>query len=202
MRFPGFFRKGKGNEQTLDYFSYSPYSYEQLLAGFARVFDFLGWRLPSPEELTVELDEGNPDTVWGDGKWRKQQPLWTELRRRVTRAKSVSKDRVNYDYSQYTDTEVIAAIQELLGLPPEHWEKQKPLPISPEENKALKTEVQQSLPKLIDGSVKLFDCLSRDAQYLIQNGVVKGTAGRDPEGFKLSCHIQQTEEILQRNNIR
>ncbi|NET16198.1 MAG: hypothetical protein F6K08_26920, partial [Okeania sp. SIO1H6] len=183
MRIPGFYRKEKEKEQTLDYYSYSAYSYEQLLESISKVFVALGWKIPGPEQLTRE----------GEGT-----ALWGEVQRVLKRKKL--KD---FDYSQLSDNDVISTIKELLDKPSDYFDKlhQSADPTPPEEVAEIKRSLGPIITNPGNGTVDLLDCLYPYYQDLIKSGVRAGGAGRDPEGFKLSCHIQQVEEILSRNNI-
>ncbi len=190
MRIPGFYRKEKEKEQTLDYYSYSAYSYEQLLEGISKVFSGLNWKLPEPEQLTRD----------GEGT-----ALWGEVQRVLKRKKL--KD---FDYSKLTDDDVISTIKDLLDKPSDYFDKlhQSADPTPPEEVAEIKRflrNASQTLGPIItnpgNGIVNLIDCLYPYYQDLIRSGIGAGGAGRDPEGFKLSCHIQQVEEILRLNNI-
>jgi hypothetical protein len=183
MRIPGFYRKEKEKEQTLDYYSYSAYSYEQLLEGISKVFVSLDWKIPGPEQLTRD---GEGTTLWGEVQ-------------RVLKRKKLK----DFDYSQLSDNDVISTIKELLDKPSDYFDKlhQSADPTPPE----VIAEIKRSLGPIITnpgkGTVDLFDCLYPYYQDLIKSGVGAGGAGRDPEGFKLSCHVQQVEEILSRNGI-
>ena len=183
MRVPGFYRKEKEKEQTLDYYSDSAYSYEQLLKGIGKVFECLDWKLPSLEQLTRE---GEGTTLWG------------EIQRVLKRKKL--KD---FDYSELTDDDVVATIKDLLDKPTDYFDKlhQSVSPTPPEEVAEIKRTLKPVISNPGNGTVDLFDCLYPYYQDLIRSGVGAGGAGRDPEGFKLSCHLQQVEEILSRNGI-
>ena len=50
IRMPGFFRKETGKEQTLEYSSDHTYTYNELIAGIKRYFDYLG--IPFPDEIS------------------------------------------------------------------------------------------------------------------------------------------------------
>ncbi len=183
MRIPGFYRKENEKEQTLDYYSNSANSYEQLLEGISKVFDSLDWKLPESEQLTRE---GEGTALWGEAQ-------------RVLKRKPLK----GFDYSQLTDDDVISIIKDLLDKPSDYFDKlHKPAdPTPPEEVEEIKQRLKPIISNPGKGIVDLFDCLYPYYQDLIRSGVGAGGAGRDPEGFKLSCHIQQVEEILYKNSI-
>ena len=49
--------------------------------------------------------------------------------------------------------------------------------------------------------INLKDCLSRYHQELIVNGVTQGSAGRQPEGFKLACQAIAISDFLNREGV-
>ncbi len=52
MRIAGFYRREKGREQTLEYYSEARYTYEEFIAGFRAYFEVKG--IPFPEEISEE----------------------------------------------------------------------------------------------------------------------------------------------------
>ena len=162
MRLPGFDRREKGKHQTLVYHSNNQFSYEEVIAGFKRIFAALGWGFH--QKLSDER--------------------WAVLRRVVTNKLEVRSDSEKIEALR----EIFAKSDDDLKFKPKLRAKATAEVAQPDAIISNAVAVPEFIPSAkIPGSTPLAEFLPKELHQVWQQGLSAGTAGREPHLFKLAC---------------